>query len=122
MELPLTNTRKLWKIMFDAEDENRETINAIRDWMPRNISAAETAVTQEQNALETIAGAVERARQTVAAFGSAATKEQKETLQTVRRAYKHIEMELRAAIAAHVKAQKLQTIFDQTSRRLRCHN
>lgn len=118
-ELPLANVRKLWKIMFSADDENLETIEVIRAWLPTAITDAENLVTQKQNARRAIAGAVEIARQTVAAFGSMATKEQKETLQTARRTLKYIEKELRITRAAHGKAQKLQAIFTEYDQKLR---
>lgn len=74
MGLPLANVRKLWKIMFSAEDENRETIQTIRSWLP--VFAAECA---------------ERITQAEAELAAARTT---------------------AAKATHVKAQKLQTIFN----------
>ena len=33
LELPITNVRKLWKIMFDSAWENGDAIDAICDWL-----------------------------------------------------------------------------------------
>ena len=42
LELPLTKLRKLWKIMFDAADENRDAIIQIRGWLSATIAHAHT--------------------------------------------------------------------------------
>ena len=100
MELPLANLRKLWKLMFSEAWENRETIQMIRDWLPVNLENKE----------------LERVRREVAAFGSVATKEQKAAHAAARREHKAAERADRAAKAARVKAEKLQTIFNELSK------
>lgn len=34
LDFPLTNVRKMWKIMFSAAWENEQTIQQVRDWLP----------------------------------------------------------------------------------------
>lgn len=48
MWLPLANVRKLWKIMFSAEYENRETIQIIKDWLPLFIAECAERIPQEE--------------------------------------------------------------------------
>lgn len=113
MRLPLANVRKLWKIMFTAEDENRETIQTIHDWLPRNIESTKRTAQERKELFEAAAKETERLRREVAAFGSVATKEQKAALATARRSLKAFESTAKTAAAEHNKAQKLQTIFNE---------
>lgn len=48
IRLPLANVRKLWKIMFSAQDENRETIQIIKDWLPMFIAECAERIPQEE--------------------------------------------------------------------------
>lgn len=48
MRLPLANVRKLWKIMFSAQDENRETIRIIKEWLPTFIAECAERIPQEE--------------------------------------------------------------------------
>lgn len=112
MRLPLANVRKLWKIMFSAEDENRETIQTIRDWLPVNVENTKQAAQEKQELFQLAAKEAELLRREIAAFGSVATKKQKAALATARRGLKASESTAKAAAADHVKAQKLQTIFN----------
>jgi hypothetical protein len=59
---------------------------------------------------------LERVRREVAAVGSIATKEQKAAHAAARREHKAAERADRAAKAARVKAEKLQTIFNELSK------
>jgi hypothetical protein len=111
MELPLANIRKLWKIMLSADYENRETIQMIRDWLPANIESTEKCALELQGSLQQAAQDAERLRREVEVFGSVATKEQKAAYAAARRKLRTVEKMVKAAKAAHVKAQKLQTIF-----------
>lgn len=112
MGLPLANVRKLWKIMFSAEDENRETIQVIHSWLPANVTQTKEQQTAYTSILEGECAAAEMVRRTVSALGSVATKEQKEAVIKAQRRVRSAEKNLKAATAAHVKAQKLQTIFN----------
>ncbi len=116
MELPLANLRKLWKIMFSAAYENEETIHKTRDWLPVNIDGAKRRTQERQAAFQQAAQETERLRRTVATFGSVATKEQKAALATAQRQLKAAEKAVKTAKAAHVKAQKLQNIFNELSK------
>lgn len=113
MRLPLANVRKLWKIMFSAEYENRETIEMIRDWLPRNVENTKQSAQEKQELFLRATKEAEHLRREVAAFGSVATKKQKAALATARRGLKAFESTAKAAAADHVKAQKLQTIFNE---------
>lgn len=112
MRLPLANVRKLWRIMFSAEDENRETIEMIRGWLPVNVENTKRTALDRQELFQVAAKEAEHLRREVAAFGSVATKEQRAALATARRGLKAFESTAKAAAADHVKAQKLQTIFN----------
>lgn len=112
MRLPLANVRKLWKIMFSAEDENRETIQTLRSWLLVNVTQTKEQQAAYASLLEGECTAAETVRRTVAAFGGVATKEQKEAVKESQRRVRSAEKKLKAATAAHVKAQKLQTIFN----------
>ena len=90
MRMPLANVRKIWKIMFSAEDENRETIQTIRDWLPVNATECADRIPQAEADL-------------------AARKTTKKPLTAAEKA-------VQTAKAAHVKAQKLQTIFNEMSK------
>ena len=112
MRRPLANVRKLWRFMFSAEDENRETIEMIRDWLPRNVERTKQVAQEKQELFQLAAIEAEPLRQEVAVFGSVATKKQKAALATARCGLKAFESTAKTAAAAHVKAQKLQTIFN----------
>ncbi len=116
MELPLANLRKLWKLMFSEAWENRETIQMIRDWLPDNLENTERRAREMQDTLQQSAKELERVRREVAAFGSVATKEHKAAHAAARREHKAAERAARAAKAARVKAEKLQTIFNELSK------
>lgn len=113
MGLPLANVRKLWKIMFSADYENRETIQTIRNWLPTNIENTKRRAHERQDAFQLAAQEAERLRREVEVFGSVATKEQKAAHAAARRECKAAEKAVKAARADHVKAQKLQTIFNE---------
>lgn len=112
MRLPLGSVRKLWKIMFSAEDGNRETIQTIKDWLPRNIESTKQDAQEKQELFLLAAKEAGPLCREISAFGSAATKKQKAALAALRRELKASESAAKAAKTAHVKAQKLQTIFN----------
>ena len=112
MMLPLANIRKLWKIMFSAEVGNREAIQTIRDWLPRNIESTKQSAQEKQELFLLATKEAELSRREIAAFGSVVTKKQKAALAALLRKLKASERAAKAAKAAHVKAQKLQTIFN----------
>lgn len=114
MELPLANIRKLWKIMFSADYENRETIQMIRDWLPVNVESLKKHAQELQGSLQQAVQDAERLRREVEVFGSAVTKEQKAAHTAARRRLKTVEKAVKTAKADHAKAQKLQTIFNDT--------
>jgi hypothetical protein len=116
MELPLANLRKLWKLMFSEAWENRETIQMIRDWLPVNVEWRKERLTSREGLLVCERENTENERRTVAVFGSVATKEQKAAHAAARREHKAAERADRAAKAARVKAEKLQTIFNEMSK------
>jgi hypothetical protein len=116
MELPLANLRKLWKLMFSEAWENRETIQMIRDWLPVNIKDAEQSARALQDTLQQSTQELEQRRREVEMFGSVVTKEQKAAHAAARREHKAAERADRAAKAARVKAEKLQTIFNEMSK------
>ena len=113
MRLPLGSVRKLWKIMFSAEDGNRETIQTIKDWLPRNIESTKQDAQEKQELFLLATKAADLLYREISAFGSAATKKQKAALAASRRELKASERAAKAARAAHVKALKLQTIFNR---------
>lgn len=143
MRLPLANVRKLWKIMFSAEDENRETIQTIKNWLPNFIAECADHIPQaeaELAALKTTAAqkhsesAVmgdgywsKRVTGLKAAMKRAASKDNKANLtrglesaiaqrdapKLAEQAVRVAQRRVTAAKAAHVKAQKLQTIFNE---------
>lgn len=112
MRLPLESVRKLWKIMFSAEDRNCEAIETIRDWLPRNIESTKQAAQEKQELFLLATKAADPLCREISAFGSVVTKKQKAALAALRRELKASERAAKAAKAAHVKAQKLQTIFN----------
>lgn len=116
MRMPLASIRKMWKIMFSAEDENSETIQTIRDWLPVNVENTARRTRELQAALRQSAQETECLRCEVAVFGSIATKEQKAAHATAQRQLKAAEKAVRTAKAACVKAQKLQDIFNEMSK------
>lgn len=99
MQLPLTSIRKLWKIMFSAEDENRETIQIIKDWLP--LLTAECAERIPQAEVD------------LATAKADAVWAHSESALAQRDALKAAQKRVTAAKAAHVKAQKLQAIFNE---------
>ena len=85
----------------------------IRDWLPRNIENTKQSAQEKQELFLLATKEAEHLRREVAAFGSVATKKQKAALATARRGLKAFESTAKAAAADHVKAQKLQTIFNE---------
>lgn len=116
MELPLANLRKLWKIMFSEAWENEETIQMTRDWLPVNVEWRKERLTSREGLLVCERENTENERRTVAMFGSVATKEQKAALATAKKRLTAAEKAVRNAKADHLKAQKLQTIFNEMSK------
>ena len=116
MELPLANLRKLWKIMLDTEDENREAIAAIREWLPSNITNAHAAIHTAQDRYKQAARDAETIRREVAAFGSMVTKEQKAMLKAANSRLKSTEQRLKAARDRHDRANKLLSIFNEMAK------
>lgn len=112
MELPLANIRKLWKIMFDAAYENEDTIAIIRAWLPRAIEQTAERLDAYKTILSGERAAAETVRSTVAAFGSTATKEQKQAVTKAQKRVKSAEGAVKTATAAQIRAHKLQTIFN----------
>lgn len=113
MDLPLANIRRLWKIMFDTADENRDAIAAIQEWLPNAIVNTEAATRKALDSYRQTAKETEDIRRTVAAFGSVATKDQKTALANAQRRLKAAEKRATAAKAKHERAKKLQTIFNE---------
>ena len=70
MELPLANTRKLWKIMLDAADENEETIATVRAWLPQAVAEAKSSIPPLEEELTAAKRDAEAKRRTVAAMGT----------------------------------------------------
>lgn len=113
MELPLSNLRKLWKIMLDNAPENEDTIQTISLWLPQTLATAEAAIPAEQSRLEQVTQYVEALRRKVAAFGSVATKEQKAELKEAAAVLRYAKRLAREAKLKHERAKKLQTIFNE---------
>ena len=106
MRLPLANVRKLWKIMFSAEDENRETIQTIKDWLPVFVAECADHIPQAEAELA--------ARKVIAAQKhSESAVAQRDAPKLADQAVRAAQGRVTAAKAAHVKAQKLQTIFNE---------
>lgn len=140
MALPLANVRKLWKIMFSAEQENRDTIKTIREWLPSLVKDCEGHIQQAKAELKeakiTAANRhSEHARmgdgywsKRVAALKAALKKKNADVENLTRmlesatalrdapkladRAVKEAQSGLASAKAFAEKAQKLQTIFN----------
>lgn len=51
-DLPLTNLRKIWKIMFSAAWENEQTIEQVRIWLPRAAVRIAEDIQAAQDALK----------------------------------------------------------------------
>lgn len=103
--LPISSLRTLWRIMFDALNENEETVQKIKTWLPSAVI--------ERKARQTVCMADLKSKQReVAAYGGAATKEQK-------RCVKEAECTLRAAIKESDHAVKIQQIFNDFTNRTR---
>jgi len=51
-DLPLTNLRKIWKIMFSAAWENEQTVEQVRVWLPRAAICAAEDIRIAQDALK----------------------------------------------------------------------
>ncbi len=147
MRLPLTNVRKLWKIMFSAEDENRETIQTIKDWLPAFVAecadriaqaeaelAAGKAIAAQKHSESAVMGDgywSKRVTSLKAALKRAANKNneanltralesaisQRDAPKLADRAVRVAQRHVAAAKAAHVKAQKLQTIFNEFTKK-----
>lgn len=116
MALPLTNIRKLWRIMFSADYENENTLQTIRDWLPSTVESAKTAARDEQTRLEQVTQYVSALRSKVAAFGSMATKEQKSELKEASTVLRYAEKLAKDSKARHERAKKLQTLFNDLSK------
>ena len=143
MRLPLANVRKLWKIMFSAEDENRETIQTIRDWLPAFISECADRIPQTETELAALKATAAQKHSENAAMGdgywskrvtrlNAALKRaanedneanltralesavaQRDAPKLADQAVRAAQGRVTAAKAAHAKAQELQTIFNE---------
>lgn len=113
MELPLANIRKLWKIMFDAADENREAIAAIRDWLPSALDDTKRAICAAEEHCAQTAQEAEDKRRVVTAFSSMATKEQQAEYKAATRCHEGALRRVKSARAQHERAKKLQSIFNE---------
>lgn len=69
MRLPLANVRKLWKSMFSAEDENRETIQTIKGWLPAFVAECAGHIPQAEAELATAEADAVRAHSESAIMG-----------------------------------------------------
>jgi len=119
IEFPITNLRKLWKIMFDSVFENELAIDSIRKWLSAKIAEIEYQLSGFKITLNYEIHATDNIRASVAAFGSVATKEQKnavkEAIDRVRRA----KNTTKAIEADHIKVIKLQAIFNEMATKAR---
>lgn len=117
MDMPLGSIRKLWRLMFADPHANRETIQMIDNWLPRNHEQA-THHAMELYALSLQAQQELRCReQELAAFGSVATPVRSTACTNAQRKSRAADNAARKAKAAQVKAQKLQTIFSEMSKK-----
>lgn len=113
MRLPLGSVRKLWKIMFSCRRTGTgKPSRPSKDWLPRNIESTKQDAQEKQELFLLAAKEAGPLCREISAFGSAATKKQKAALAALRRELKASESAAKAAKTAHVKAQKLQTIFN----------
>lgn len=142
MGLPLANARKLWKIMFSAEDENRETIQVIRSWLPAFAAECAERITQTEAELAAARTTAAQKHSENAAMGDGYWSKRVTNLKTALKrvsnkdneanliraidsaiaqrdapkladqAVRAAQRRVTAAKAAYVKAQKLQTIFN----------
>lgn len=113
LDLPLANTRKLWKLMFAADYDNRETIAVLRDWLPQAACAAETALDAKDAAVQERKREALAAQSRVAAMGSMVTKKDKEAAQLALHHLREAEDAAKKAKARHEKTIKLQNIFNE---------
>lgn len=116
MALPLANIRKLWKIMFLAEGENVVTIQIIRDWFPQILARTEGAIPGAQAHYKEAQLDAEALHHTLAAFGSAAGKEQKLACKKANATLCRAEKSMRAIRMRYDRAKKLQTMFNDLSK------
>ena len=70
LEMPLTNLRKLWGIMFDTAWENDLAISMIRDWLPSKIAEIEKDIKRLEYDLPRLILDADEKRRAVAAWGS----------------------------------------------------
>ena len=143
MRLPLANVRKLWKIMFSAQYENEETIQLIKDWLPTFIAECADRIPQAEAELAAAKVTAARKHSESAVMGEgywskrvnrlkAALKRttskdneaqlthelenaitQRDAPKLADRAARVAQERVTAAKAAYIKAQKLQTIFNE---------
>lgn len=115
MELPLANTRKLWKLMLEDEDtyKNEDAINTIREWLPDNVKNTNAAAQSALDHCKQAQKDADAACSTVAAFGSMVTKEQQAALRAADARHKQAQRDVKTTNARLTKAKKLQTIFNE---------
>ena len=119
LDFPLTNLRKLWKLMFETAWENESAIDTITEWLPVVLVETEEAIQAAQAARRQTAWDTETMRRNVAMFGSVATKEQKADVTKAERLLKAAEKCVKDARARHAKAHKLQVIFNELAENAR---
>lgn len=67
--LPLTNLRKIWKIMFSAAWENEQTIKQVRDWLPRAAASTKESIQLAEDALKSAKATAAREHSRCAVMG-----------------------------------------------------
>ncbi|MDL2273425.1 hypothetical protein LJC34_02620 [Oscillospiraceae bacterium OttesenSCG-928-G22] len=113
MELPLANTRKLWKLMLEDTYKNEDAINTVREWLPGNVKNMNAAAQSALDHCKQARKDADTAHSTVAAFGSMVTKEQQAALRAANARHKQAQRDVKTANARLTKAKKLQTIFNE---------
>jgi hypothetical protein len=115
IEMPLKNTRKLWKLMFAEAWRNELSIEYLRQWLVNTHTRLGADVSQREFDLVQAAHNAEEARRTKEAYGSVATKEVNEAARLARKAAVHAERELKRAKRELEKSEKLSRIFAELS-------
>lgn len=113
MELPLANVRRLWKLMLEDTSLNKDAVATVQNWLPAVYADTGTAVDKEQERLQQVVRYANALHSKVAAFGSMVTKEQKAEIKEASTVLRYAEKRVKNAKSQHIRAKKLQTIFNE---------
>ena len=113
--MPLKNTRKLWKLMFEETWRNEESIECLGQWLLNTHARLGADVGLRDFDFVQATREAEKARRVKEAYGSVATKQIIEAAQLAQKAATQAERELKMAKRDLEKAEKLSRIFAEFS-------